>query len=124
MPSKARKELDPETRERIVGMYLANVPTKVIIETVDKPKSTVYETIKRFKDSGSAQPAKRPGRPRKLTVRDQRVVVKVVKANRSAPLARVTERINVRLSTTLSPSTTRRYIRRLGLKSCYAVKKP
>ena len=124
MPPKTRKELDPATRERIVGMHIANVATKVIIETLGLPKSTVYDTIKRFKDSGSAQPAKRPGRPPKLTIRDQRAAVRIIKLNRSTPLAILTHEISDRLSLRISPSTTRRYIRRLGLKSCYAVKKP
>src|SRR5690242_16167569 len=64
-----RKELSSEDRGRIVGAYLCGTAP-----------STVYKTVNRYKQSGSAHPKGRPGRPKSLNDREQRVVKRVVLA--------------------------------------------
>ena len=94
------------------------------MEIVRLPKSTVYDTIARYKSTGSAQPPKRRGHPRKLTPRGQRAIVKIVKKSRDSPLADITDQVNTTVSVTISTRTIRRYMHQLGLRSCLAVKKP
>ena len=70
-----RKELSSEERGRIVGAYLCGTAP-----------STVYKTVNRYKQSGSAQPKGRPGRPKSLNDREQRALKKLVLAGGVGPL--------------------------------------
>ena len=66
-----KNEVSKTNRERIIGAYLCGIKQTVISKKLSIPTSTVYDTIKRYKDTGSATPAKRPGRPKSLTQRDK-----------------------------------------------------
>ena len=65
-----RKELSVAQHEQIIGAYINGVKQKVISAQLDIPTSTINDTIKRYKETGSATPEKRPGRPKLLTQRD------------------------------------------------------
>ncbi|CAB4380217.1 unnamed protein product [Rhizophagus irregularis] len=56
------KELSETLRERIIGSYLSGIKQCIISEELGVPKSTVNDTIKRYKKTGSATPEKRPVR--------------------------------------------------------------
>ena len=56
------KELSSEQRERIIGAYLNNVKQNIIASQLNISTSTVNNTIKRYKQTNSAIPKKRPGR--------------------------------------------------------------
>ena len=64
-------ELSEAQRERIIGAYLSGIKQTVISEKLGIPTSTVYDTIKRYKDTGSAILEKCPGRPKSLIQRDK-----------------------------------------------------
>ena len=119
-----RKELTAADRERIIGAYLTNSNFTVISLQLDIPVSTVYDTIKRYKKKGSAQPQVRPGRPKKLTSRDIRSLQRIVHKDRFTPLGRVTNQLNTNLNTTLHATTVRKYLHDIGLNSCSARCKP
>ena len=54
----------------IIGSYLSGIKQCIISEELGVPKSTVNDTIKRYKKTGSATSEKRPGHPKMLTKRD------------------------------------------------------
>ena len=54
-------ELSKTQRERIIGAYLSGTKQRVISTQLGIPTSTVNDTIKRYKDTGSATSAKHPG---------------------------------------------------------------
>ncbi|CAB4392281.1 unnamed protein product [Rhizophagus irregularis] len=60
------KELSETLRERIIGSYLSGIKQCIISEELGVSKSTVNDTIKRYKKTGSATPEKCPGRPKCL----------------------------------------------------------
>ncbi|CAG8736337.1 22277_t:CDS:1, partial [Rhizophagus irregularis] len=64
------KELSETLRERIIGSYLSGIKQCIISEELGVPKSTVNDTIKRYKKTGFATPEKCPGHPKMLTKRD------------------------------------------------------
>ncbi|CAB5376299.1 unnamed protein product [Rhizophagus irregularis] len=70
------KELSETLRERIIGSYLSGIKQCIISEELGVPKSTVNDTIKRYKKTGSATPEKRPGRLKMLT---KRLFIKIVR---------------------------------------------
>ena len=118
------KELSSEQRERIIGAYLNNVKQNVIASQLNISTSTVNNTIKRYKQTNSAIPKKRPGRPKTLTDRDRRVLQRIVREDRFASLPVLTGKLNSSLQTTLHTNTVRRYLHEDGIRSYAAKKKP
>ncbi|CAI2172116.1 17576_t:CDS:10 [Funneliformis geosporum] len=64
-------ELSEAQRERIISVYLSDTKQTVISTQLGIPTSTVNNTIKRYKETGSALPEKRPGRLKILNQRDK-----------------------------------------------------
>ena len=60
-------ELSEAQRERIISAYLSGTKQTVISTQLGIPSSTVNDTIRRYKKTGSAIPEKRPDRPKSLT---------------------------------------------------------
>ncbi|CAB4382599.1 unnamed protein product [Rhizophagus irregularis] len=67
------KELSETFRERIIGSYLSGIKQCIISEKLGVSKSTVNDTIKRYKKTGFAIPEKRPGRIHELYNRKDRL---------------------------------------------------
>ena len=67
-------ELSEAQRERIIGAFLSGTKQTVISTQLGILSSTVNDTIRRHKKTGSAIPEKRPGRPKSLTQRDKRTL--------------------------------------------------
>jgi transposase len=118
------KELSEVQRERIIGAYLNGTKQIVISTQLGIATSTVNRTIKRYKETGSAEPEKRPGRPKILTKRDTRVLQCIVRTDRFSPLGDVTDKLNSSLNTALHYNTVRSYLHNEGLGSYTACKKP
>ncbi|CAB4389996.1 unnamed protein product [Rhizophagus irregularis] len=118
------KELLEALRERVIGSYLSGTKQRIISVQLGIPASTVNDTIKRYKKTGSATPEKRPGRPKMLTERDTHVLRRVVHANRFSPLGDITDRLNSSLNATFHHNTVRKYLHNEGLGSYTARKKP
>jgi len=77
-----RQELTDFEREEIIGLLKANkFSQRDIAEILDHPKSTVGDVIKKYNEEGLTSTKKRPGRPKKLTNRDERHLAKVIKEN-------------------------------------------
>jgi len=100
-----KKELSNEQRERIIGAYLSGTKQKVISAQLSIAPSTVNDTIKRYKQTHSATPKKRPGRPKTLTDRDVRVLKRIVREDRFGSLPVLTGKLNSDLETTLHTNT-------------------
>ena len=79
MTSKPKgSELSFEIKERIIGMRLAGCQNKTIAKLLNISESTAGTVWKRYKDRGTIKNAKRSGRPKKLTDRDQRSLLRIV----------------------------------------------
>ena len=116
--------LSDSQQERIISAYLSGTKQKIISTQLNIPSSTVNDTIKRYKETGSAIPEKRSGRKKTLTQRDIRVLQRIVRTNRFSPLGDITDKLNSRLNTTLHCNTVRKYLHNEGLGSHAARKKP
>ena len=115
-------ELSKSQRERIIGAYLSGAKQRVISTQLGIPTSTVSDTIKRYKKTGSAEPEKRSGRPKLLTKRDTRALQRIVRTDRFFPLGDITNELNSSLNTTLHYNTIRSYLHDEGLGSYTAQK--
>ena len=117
------KELNDEQREQILGAYLAGVKGPKISSKLGIAMTTVYDTINRYKKTGTPHPEKRFGRPATLSERGKWVLQRVIYDNRFAPLGEITSQLNSNLSTTYHPNTVRKYLHEIEFKSYTARKK-
>jgi transposase len=123
--SKAtRRELTANERSRIAGAFLCHVKQVDIAEWLGIPKSTVYATIKRLRETGSEHPEKRQGPENALSERDERALARIVAADRSQPLNLITSKLNAAVGMHLTSQTVRKYIKKANWQSCFACKKP
>lgn len=74
-----KTNLPDDTKARIVGMYEAGASGNVIAVKLKIRQTTIYNVLQRYRQRGSIQTAKRPGRPRKLTDRDLRELGRIIK---------------------------------------------
>lgn len=112
-----------ETRAAIIALHKKGLTGKFIAASKIAPQSTVYRIIKNFKERGSIVAKQAPGRPRKSSKRQDRLL-KVFqlrdRAATSAELAQEWQQAGVRASA----RTVRRRLLEEGLVSRTAAKKP
>jgi transposase len=63
-------EVSKTNQERIIGAYLSGTRQRVISIQLGILTSTVNDIIKKYKETGSAEPKQRPSRPKLLSERD------------------------------------------------------
>jgi transposase len=94
-----------------------------ILQILDVPKSTVGDIIKNYAETGELKvKGKSPGRPRIVTQRSQRNLIKICKKNRRNTLRDITAQWNDESGTNLSRECCRKWIHKSGL-SFYKVQK-
>ena len=81
-----RKELSCFQRGQIIGAWKMGTTLRKIAQMLDYSHSTVQKVIKAYKDYGYAKPPPRKGRPKVLTERNKRALLRVVKKDRKAIL--------------------------------------
>jgi transposase len=79
--SHLRKELSEFDRGRIFGAYEVCHNKRQVARALGMPLSTVAFWIKRFERTGSAASKPRSGRPRKTSVRADRILFRLARAN-------------------------------------------
>jgi transposase len=119
-----RKELTDFERGEIVGLHKAKIPQRKIAEILNHPKSTVGDVIKKYNEQGLTSTIPRSGRPKILTDRDKRQLVKIIKANRNLTLVEITEKFNETLNFSISSRTVQRVLHEEGYSGHAAKKKP
>lgn len=80
-------QLDDCTCDLIIDKFKAGLKPSAIHRAVNIPRSTVQDCIDRWKKTGSGRINKRPGRPLKLSARDQRAIVRSFKEDPFLKLA-------------------------------------
>ena len=60
-------KLSKAQRERVIGAYLSGIRQNVISTQLNIPTSTIYDTIKRYKETGFATSKKCSGLPKELS---------------------------------------------------------
>ena len=73
------KELSPSVKQAIIRLKNQNKPIREIGKTLGVAKSTVWNILKKKERTGELSNTKRPGRPRKTTVVDDRRILSLVK---------------------------------------------
>jgi len=91
----------PKTREytefergEIIGLWKGGHSERDIVSILEFPKTTIHDTIERYKKENQISDAPRSGRPPKLSERNIRELVKIVKEDRQQSLREITEKFN------------------------------
>jgi transposase len=90
---------------------------------VNRPQSTVNSIIQRYKRRGNVADAERRGRPKILTDRDKRKIIKDVKSDRTMSLDELTNKFQENLNISISRNTIRSALHELGYYGRVAKKK-
>ena len=119
-----RKELTDFERGEIIGLHKGGFPQRKIADTLNHPKSTVGDIIKKFNTLGLTSTISRSDRSKILNDWDKRHLIKLIKANRNLTLAEITEKFNIILKFTVSDRTVQRVLHEEGYSGHAAKKKP
>ena len=121
----AKKELTPEQRGAILYGFDRNESYRAIATHIGCSKTVVGETIKRFLETGTTQPAKRTGRPPLIHTPARAILKKIVtEEDRHLCASKVTTLFNSRTHLNISKSTVRRGLYKENLKCHIARAKP
>lgn len=122
-----RKELTDTQRKIIIERYKCGDSYKAISKIVKCGKTTVHDTLKRFRKTGSITPKKRYGRKSSFNhekVTTLKDLVTQDAASRRLKILEIQTRWNTANKEMISISTIRRMLRKIGLRSCIARRKP
>ncbi len=88
-------------------------------------QNTVAKVVQTFKKDGNATISqRRPGRPRKLTPRQERLLMRRVEENRHASSLQLSKEVESQTGVTISRDTIRHTMQRNGMHGCRPRKKP
>jgi transposase len=120
-----KNQLTSAQRNTIICSYKKKTPYRDIAKQVSCSKSTVGVTIRRFLETGSAEPqGVRTGRPLLINSSSQAILKKITKKNRRLCASKLTNLFVNRTKVDVSTSTIRRALYDLNLKCRVARPKP
>ncbi len=119
-----RNKLSEAQHECIIGTHLSSIRQNIISVQLNISTSIINDTIKRYKETGSAAPKKRPGHPKILFQYDTQTLQCIIHINQFSPLGNIMDKLNSNLNTTLHNNTIRRYLHDMDLGSYSTHKKP
>ena len=107
--------MSSETKSMIVGMFKAEKKPSMIATELGINNSTIYNFLKRFKQTGSIKNKRRKGRPPKWMTRDNNRLSILVKKNRKATLRTIWRLFNENKVNTVCLDTIRVNLKGLGM---------
>jgi len=114
------KELTPYKRGDIIGRYTGGATRQVIAYATETPISTVDYTIDTANQRPNGHSKPRTGRPKKLSIRDERYIIRVARTDPRTTYAR----IKLQCGLDCSRATIYRLLKEYGLINWLAKKRP
>lgn len=106
------KDLCTGVKELIIEKYLSGENYSKIARDCGLNRCTVFAVVKRYKQRGTTENKPRSGRKSKITVRESRSLLRLVKANRVLPFSDITQLFNENRQCPVSEVTVRRRLYR------------
>ena len=108
-------------REAICKMFQNGVKVSEIARNLSMPRTTVSNIVQKFKKTGESSRLKpQGGRKQKLSIRQQRILGRMISANRKLPKQKILDEFNLGSDVKISMSTLERYSK----KNCNSEKSP
>ncbi len=118
-------ECEQDLRKKIISLHKKGGGYKKISKALLISQNTVAKVVQTFKKDGTATISqRRPGRPRKLTPRQERLLMRRVEENRHASSLQLSKEVESQTCVTISRYTIRRTLQRNGMHGCRPRKKP
>jgi len=118
------KQLSTEKRARVVALLEEGNTVRYVAHVEGIHFSTVSRINKRLKETGSNENKLKSGRPRLITSRDERKVLRLITSNEAPTAIQAKEQLERDENIEVSTETIRRTLRRNGLVARTKIKKP
>jgi transposase len=106
-----------DVRKIIVKQYCQGNTVRQVAESLNIAKSTVFNVLKHYRENGDVVvKGKSPGRPRLVSSRNQRSLIKLCTKGRRNTLRDITAQWNEESGLKLSRECCRQWIHKSGLK--------
>ncbi len=110
---------------QVISLHKKGKGYKKISKALLISQNTVAKVVQTFKKNWTATISqRRPGRPRKLTPRQERLLMRRVEENRHASSLQLSKEVESQTGVTISRDTIRRTLQRNGMPGCCPRKKP
>lgn len=119
-----RRELSIEEREIIINCHKQGKSYNDISEIVGRSKSTVQKVVNRYENEGRVKNKPRSGRPGKLSAKEKRAIVSIIKKNPFERATKIALDLEHSFQKKVCAETVRRTIKKAGYHSRVARKKP
>ncbi len=119
------REMSQDLRKKIISLHKKGEGYKKISKALLISQNTVAKVVQTFKKDGTATISqRRPGRPQKLTPRQERLLMRTVEENRHASSLQLSKEVESQTGVTISHDTIRHTLQRNGMHGCRPRKKP
>ncbi len=116
--------MSQDLRKKIIYLHKKGEGYKKISKALLISQNTVAKVVQTFKKDGTATISQRhPGHPRKLTPRQERLLMRRVEENRNSSSLQLSKEVDSQTGVTISRDTIRRTLQRNGLYGCRPQKK-
>lgn len=119
-----KKETSWEARQLVIWHSAKGKTQQAIADSLHMKRSTVRDILLRFNKEQRIENIPRTGRPRKLTPREERNIVRKVKKNPKVSAPTLTAAYHAETNKQVNPETVRRVLRRAGYNGRIARRKP
>ncbi len=117
--------MSQDLRKKIISLHKKGEGYKKISKALLISQNTVAKVVQTFKKDGTATISqRRPGRPRKLTPRQERLLMRRVEENRHASSLQLSKEVESQTGVPISHDTIQRTLQRNGMHGCRPQKKP
>ncbi len=117
--------MSQDLRKKIIYLHKKGEGYKKISKALLISQNTVAKVVQTFKKDGTATISqRRPNRPRKLTPRQEHLLMRTVEENRHASSLQLSKEVESQTVVTISRDTIRRTLQRNGMHGCRPRKKP
>ncbi len=111
--------MSQDLRKKIIYLHKKGEGYKKISKALLISQNTVAKVVQTFKKDGTATISqRRPGRPRKLTPRQEHLLMRRVEENRHASSLQLSKEVESQTGVTISRDTIRRTLQRNGMHGC------
>ncbi len=119
------REMSQNLRKKIIYLHKKGEGYKKISKALLISQNTVAKVVQTLKKDGTATISqRRPGRPQKLTPRQERLLMSRVEENRHACSLQLSKEVESQTGVTISRDTIQRTLQRNGMHGCRPRKKP
>lgn len=124
MAANKNKNTTFEQRQIVIFNHTKGISIRQIGKTLNIPKSTVGDIIKRYQREDRIDSIKQKGQPEKLSVRDKRFLVRTVQSNPKISAPKLATMLYTRNKQSICAKTVRKVLKDSGYNSRVARNKP